>query len=359
MSAVLHTSPAATPRRVRVGDLADLATVFPLLESGVSVVLAVDASPEETPAAPPLSPDAVRLGLRTSGTTGTPALVWHPWSELRNSGVPGGGREGWTWASPFRPDSFAGVQVALQAWLTGGRCLSLAGDWAEVWSCLARTRPEALCCTPTFLDLLLVAEGAGWSRLDWVPRQITLGGEPLRARVGQSVRSRFPETRLTVVYATTEIGVVAKTHRHDGWFETASLLERWKEWRVVDEELQVRGAAGWLPTGDRVELVGEAMRVLGRASAIANVGGTKVVLPDLEKLAEDVPGVQAVKAWAAPSAVTGHIVAIKFSVLPGADAASVHEMLERHLRSRLPKEAWPRRWEFVPAACGPNAKILL
>jgi acyl-CoA synthetase (AMP-forming)/AMP-acid ligase II len=260
----------------------------------------------------------------------------------------------WCWASPFDPWSFAGVQVALQAWINDGRAVSLQGDWANRWQTLTSERPEALSATPTFLDLLLQNEPA--ERVAWTPRQVTLGGEPLRAGLGSRLRARWPEARFTAIYAAAEFGVLLKTQRVDGWYETASLAARWAGWRVEDGVLAVNEAGTWRSTGDCVEVRGDLLRVLGRASEVANVAGSKVSLSQVSLLAEEVEGVARAVAVAEPNPVTGQVVALRFAPVPGADAAVVQQRLEARLRAALPKPAWPRRW--VVAELGPdqNAK---
>jgi acyl-coenzyme A synthetase/AMP-(fatty) acid ligase len=332
--------------------LEDLELVFSWLEAGDSVCLASRSiAGEENHHGGPA------LGLTTSGTTGKPRVVWHAWDEIRSQ-VSTKVARGWTWASPFRAGSFAGVQVALQAWATGGDCLNLKGDWSSLWEILDRVQPDALCCTPTFLDLLLLSESAWNGARRWSPQQITLGGEPLRRRVGQLGQTAFPAARVTLVYASAELGVIAKSHGWDGWFDLDALTGRRIGWRLDDsgELLEVQNSSHWHATGDRVEVEAGRFRILGRAGHVANVGGVKVSLAAVEAAAVTVPGVQAARAWAVPNPLTGHIVGLRFSVLPGSDPSKVVEALGRDLRRQLPREAHPRRIEVVSLELGPNAK---
>ena len=339
-------------RWVKPARLEDLVAVFSWLDAGDSVCLASQSigfvqNHRGVPA----------LGMTTSGTTGKPRVVWHAWDDLRSQvsiKVP----RSWTWASPFRADSFAGVQVALPAWAAGGQCLGLNGGWGKIWEVLDRIQPEALCCTPTFLDLLLLSESRWSGARRWSPRQITLGGEPLRRRVGQIGQTAFAAARVTLVYASAELGVIAKSHGWDGWFDLNALTGRWIGLRLdgSDELLEVQDSSHWHATGDRVEVDAGRFRILGRAGHVANVGGVKVSLAAVEAAAVTVPGVQAVRAWAVPNPLTGHIVGLRFSVLPGSDPSKVAEALGRDLRRQLPREAHPRRIEVVSLELGPNAK---
>jgi acyl-CoA synthetase (AMP-forming)/AMP-acid ligase II len=103
-----------------------------------------------------------------------------------------------------------------------------------MWRTLEAEGVDALSCTATFADLLIQnepANGGGWS-----PKQITLGGEPLRERTGARLRDRWPDARTLAIYAAAEFGVLLKTSRTDGWYEIEGLEER--RWRVAPEALK-------------------------------------------------------------------------------------------------------------------------
>jgi acyl-coenzyme A synthetase/AMP-(fatty) acid ligase len=355
------TPPTTRFRRISPRQLPDVFAAFQTLEDGTSVALTHPSTPDPSSSSqeePPTTPGPW-LGVRSSGTTGLPRLAWHPWPQLRASAVPSPKFHRWSWASPFRPESFAGVQVALQAWHCQGRCLPLDNDWTNVWADLDRTQPEALCCTPTFLELLLATEPPPSPTTGrWSPRQITLGGEPLRPGLGHRLRLRFADADFTAIYASAELGLIAKSHRTDGWYETDSFAPRWNDWRVVDGELHLRRHDTWTATGDRIELdpARRSFRILGRTSAVANVAGVKIPLAEVETRAEEVPGIRAAHAWAEPNPVVGQVVALRYGLLPNAQPTEVRAALEHHLRRSLRKEAWPRRWELGLPELGTNAK---
>jgi len=54
--------------------------------------------------------------------------------------------------------------------------------------------------------------------------------------------------------------------------------------------------------------------------------------------------------------VTGEIVCLKYAVEPGWDGSAVLESLQRTLRERLRKEAWPRKWVEETVGPAQNAK---
>ena len=330
--------------------LEDLFDVFEFLERGESVVLRSNLTTREAPSPP--DAEGACLAVSSSGSTGRAKLIWHSWPELASEVRSDPKLTGWKWASCFSPTTYAGVQVAVHAWRFRGEILSLTKDWASNWDALRAWRPNVLACTPTFLDLLLQCEEAA----NWAPQQITLGGEILRPAAGKRFCSRFPHCRFTVVYASAEVGLILKTHRLDGWYEIAGFEHGGRRWRIQDDVLEIQHRGEWLVTGDRVECDGDLIRVVGRADSIANVGGIKVSLDEIAGLAEEVPGVRRAVAFVNQSPIVGQIVGLKFTVDAGASAEDVRIKLERHLRGRLRKEAWPRIWEPGAVAVGNNGK---
>jgi acyl-CoA synthetase (AMP-forming)/AMP-acid ligase II len=315
------------------------------------------------------------LGVCSSGSTGRPKLIWRRWRELCADPSRSDHLQGWTWASPFEPFTFAGVEVALQAWTSRGNVLSLGRDWGLAWHTLRNAAVDVLSCTPTYVDLLLQNEpqkagptpeaGATGATPGQDPkppsvelrlRQITLGGEALRPSLGTRLAERFPNTSFTVIYATAELGVLMKTHRLDGWYEIHSLAKRFPRWRINTGVLEVQPGELWQTTEDQVELKGDLLRVIGRADALANVAGTKVSLAQVSELAEQVPGVRRAVAVAQASPITGQIVCLKYAIDPDYDTGAVTTALQVHLQSRLRKEAWPRKWVLDDLGPEVNAK---
>ena len=340
-------------RLLRPRVLDELSRAFAELEAGQTVAVLPPSDVEVCRTAAPAT-GGPWIGVTSSGSTGSPKLVWRSWAGLKGAASRQPWVRRWVWASPFDPWSFAGVQVAVQAWANAGRAISLHDDWPALWRTLREERVDALSATPTFFDLLLQnepAEGAAWA-----PRQVSLGGEPLRPALGQRLSARWPSARFAVIYAAAEFGVLLKTHRLDGWYETDALDRRWVEWRVRDGALEVRDAQGWRSTGDQVEVRGGLMRVIGRADQVANVAGTKVNLAEIGFLAEEVSGVARAVAVAEPNPVTGQVVCLRFAPAPGEDPAELRRRLEAHLFPRLPKAGWPRDWVVDELAPAQNAK---
>ena len=343
-------SQPASPRSCFPADLQSLSEAFALLEQGETVYLSNKPGHSFVPPPPGQAP---ALGVFSSGSTGAPKLCWRPWSQLKAETRVSPETQSWKWASPFSPATFAGVQVALQSWAARGQVLSLPLDFARAADLLKENAVDALSCTPTYLNLLLQE---GESLHAWKPAQITLGGEVLRPQTAERFRHSFPETSFRVIYASAEFGVLLKTHRLDGWYETRVLDQRYPEWRIYDGQLQLRKDGHWRKTGDLVEVKDKLIRVLGRTNGIANIGGSKINLYEVASLAEQVPGVRHAFAFAAKNPITGEVVALRITPETGVDHEALRQKVEFHLHPQLRKEAWPRRWEFSDLTLGPNTK---
>lgn len=330
--------------------LADTARVPPRLEAGESVVL---RGPDSPPFPPFPNPSEPSLGFYSSGSTGRPTPHFAPWARLKGearAGEPG------RWASPFAPHSFAGAQVAIQAWASGTAPLSLPANPLEAWKLLQSNGIDCLSCTPSYLQLLLLA--APVEAGEWKPRQITLGGEPLRPRAGAWFAERFPSARFTVIYAAAEFGLLLKTRRLDGWYEMESLSRR-HVWRAALGGVEIKRGEAWWPLPDVLEFDGGLARVVGRRDQVVNVGGAKVDLNQVATAALGVPGVLRALPGRAADPILGQIVTLRCELEPEASEEVVRPLLEVRLRGELAKPAWPRRWDYGPIPLGPNAKQVL
>ena len=332
--------------------LEEIGGIFEYLEKGESVQL---LPPEERIVFSPVpSEEEAWVGVTSSGSTGIPKLAWRRWKELKGAASRSERIRGWRWATPYEPWSFAGIQVAVQAFVSGGEAISLQGDWEEIWRILEERGVDAISATPTFLDLLLQNEPEGG--VNWTPRHITLGGEPLREGVGRRVQERWPGCGFRVIYAAAEFGVIATSSRYDGWYPVKSLEKRWPRWRVVDGVLELERNGVWRSTGDQVEVKEGWFRVIGRADRVVNVGGVKVNLESVGAAAEAVQGIRRAQAFAVPNPITGEVVGLRYEIEEGYLKEEVQKRLEEYLRSVLPKVAWPRRWEVGKIELGSNAK---
>jgi acyl-CoA synthetase (AMP-forming)/AMP-acid ligase II len=301
----------------------------------------------------------------TSGSTGSPKAVLHPLERLDTFGHVRIGGD-FCWLAGYRAGTYAWYQVVLLGLTRPGQALVLAessGPGALVRRLLAGTA-TALSSTPTFYRYLLVAVPR--ERLQVLPlAQVTLGGEPVEQSLLERVRAAFPAASVTHVYATTEAGPVLSasdgragyplpTHRHgrpNVKIEDGALL--------VCSPWSVAGNDAWVETGDRAELVGGRVYIVGRVhERIANVGGQKVALRDVERVVEELECVAWARARAVRSPLTGELVAMDVvPTTPG--SADVEAAVRTACRERLGDAAEPRRVRLLSEVpLGPGLKTV-
>ena len=112
-------------------------------------------------------------------------------------------------------------------------------------------------------------------------------------------------------------------------------------------------AEGWLVTGDRVEVDGDWLRILGRESEIVNVGGEKVWPAEVESVIQELEEVAEVSCFGQPNRILGQIVCARVTPrepLADLDPAALAARIKRHCRERLESFKVPAKVELVDAA---------
>lgn len=337
----------AEDSRDLIGELRDWITV--------DDALAIPVDPQR----PRLEFDAVapNIIVATSGTSGPPKLVDHSWESLLAAARLAEQWHGLAWLLVYDATRWAGLQVWLQALLTGGRLVVPASrDPDVVAKALGEEGVAILPATPTLLRrLVMSADPAtlGRSQVD----RITLGGEAADAALLDQARQAFPRAKITQVYATTELGEVFRVTDGKPGFPAAWLGKalpggsRLSTRRDGELLVQLSRDAAEVGTGDLVEKRGDRYEFTGRRSDVIVVGGAKVYPRRVEEVLRRVPGVSDVRAYGLPSAVTGELVAAEIVLsepLPsGAAPDAIRSAALAVCRDALEPHAVPRILDIV------------
>lgn len=308
---------------------------------------------------PILSRDTQWL-LTTSGTTGVPKLVGHRRASILRSVRHRDGGDA-RWAMTYDPSRFAGTQVLAQA-LTTGATLLVPGEGmsiADAAAWLAEQGCSHISATPSWWRRLLMAPDAARLPL----RQITLGGEIADAAILSALAARFPQARISHVYASTEAGAAFSVR--DG---LPGFPARWLDEGTSGVRLAVRDGVLWLRpeaaltegthierdgdgfirTGDRVAIDGERALFLGREDSTLNVGGVKIEAETVEAVVHAHPAVAQCHVAGRASALMGTLLELR--VVPrdaGADAVVLKREIVAWCRDRLPPAARPATVRIV------------
>lgn len=290
--------------------------------------------------------------MATSGTTGTPKLVSHSLRSLtRSLKVDGSLGAQLRWALLYDPCRFAGLQVTLQACISGSVLLVPGTAHIEdVVNFLNREICTSISATPSMWRKMLSVAIAQDLKL----RHVTLGGEIADEKTLQRLRLLFPEARITHIYASTEAGVGFSVKDCKAGFpveyltaapggkielkisDHGNLLIRGQDLDqvYVNQSQALIGPDGFINTGDLVELRGGRVFFRGRANGSINVGGQKVMPEEVENVLRNCPEILDVRVYGKPSPVLGTIVAAEVV----ACKKNGHEELKKKIKAICQKQ---------------------
>ena len=222
---------------------------------------------------------------------------------------------GLAWLLVYDATRWAGIQVWIQAILTGGTLVVPASrDPDVVARALVAEKVAVLPATPTLLRRLLTS--ADRSLLAQAsPSRITLGGEAADGSLLDQTKAAFPAAKITQVYATTELGEVFRVADGRPGFPATWLGRslpggaRISTRRDGELLVQLSRDSAEVGTGDLVERRGDRFEFTGRRSDVIVVGGAKVFPKRVEEILRRVPGIAEARVYGLPSAITGELVA--------------------------------------------------
>ena len=319
-----------------------------LLKPVVKVINASKSRPEI------LKKDSVILF--TSGTSSAPKPVVHNWRSLASAVHFGSKYACRSWLLAYHVRSFAGLQIMLQALLTGGTIVSNA-QISRTYQALTCRGIDFASATPSYWRALLLE--ADWRPVADGPTQITLGGEVADQHLLDQLRAKFPQARMSHIYASTELGVCFSVHDGKAGFPISWLDESPSECklRIADDgELLIQShrrmkqyldeqtaELEWFPTGDVVHVCGDRVLFRGRKTDIMNIGGFKAIPQDIENIIRVLPGIVDVCVFGIDSSITGQVAAANVQIESGCDGTEIRGDIMAACRAALPKQMVPAR----------------
>ena len=295
--------------------------------------------------------------VATSGTSGPPKIVQHSWDSVLAAARLAEQWHGLAWLLVYDATRWAGIQVWMQALLTGGTLVVPASrDPDVVAAALVAEQVAVLPATPTLLRRLLTS--ADRSQLaEAAPARITLGGEAADGQLLADAKALFPQAKITQVYATTELGEVFRVADGRPGFPAAWLGKslpggvRLTTRRDGELLVQLSRDTADVGTGDLVERRGDRFEFTGRRSDVIVVGGAKVFPKRVEEILRRVPGVAESRVYGLPSAITGELVAAEIVLSdPLPEATSPDQVRTAALavcRESLEPQSVPRVLDIV------------
>jgi acyl-CoA synthetase (AMP-forming)/AMP-acid ligase II len=308
------------------------------------------------------SRDGAGFVIYSSGSTGAPKAILHDLDRFLSK-FDRQGKALRTLAFLLF-DHIAGLDTMFYTLLNRGvLVLTRSRDPVRVAEVLERDRVEVLPASPTFLRFFALARAHQERDLSTL-RIVTYGSEPMPQATLALLGEVFPTADLQQKYGTSEAGSPRSVSRgRDSlWIDlqsTGHALE------VREGMLWVRSGTamlgylnapspfdedGWYPTGDRVEVDGPWIRILGRASSMINVGGEKVFPEEVEAVVAELDEVVEVQVRGEPHPFTGQVVTATVRLRPDADVSGITRRVRMHCRARLAAYKVPVKVRVVEEA---------
>jgi acyl-coenzyme A synthetase/AMP-(fatty) acid ligase len=302
--------------------------------------------------------------LTTSGTTGTPKMVSHTLAGLtrttkihRPAGPPP------VWGLLYGFDRFAGLQVLLQAMLSGSKLVDMIGE-ASLGDRLAhfsKNNVSHLSASPTLWRKILMTPEAESLEL----RSITLGGEIANQDILDRLSKLFSDAHIAHIYASTEAGVGFSVRDKIAGFPAVYLdnppagvrlrirenilqIQSDRPSQYVGSNKVIADEQGWIATGDLVEASNDRILFKGRADTTINVGGLKVQPEIVESVLEKLPEVEIARVFGKSNPITGMLVMAEVKLVGEfEDVKTVTKHIRRQLADRLSEHEIPARIHIV------------
>ena len=209
----------------------------------------------------------------------------------------------------------SGIQVLLNAF-TNGQVVVCSNTAASLESRIANyvtAQVSAISATPSFFRVLISVPDFQNLNL----KQITLGGEIVNQKIIDDLHALFPDSRITHIYASTEIGFgFSVSDMLSGFprdyferdFERFKLIDIDGELAVEFKSSQKGPAQEVFFTGDLICVIDSRVQFSGRRTNIVNVGGNKVNPEEVEQTISEIDGVLGVRVFGIPSSRLGEIL---------------------------------------------------
>ena len=298
--------------------------------------------------------------MATSGTTGEPKWCSHSFLSLTANTKHSQKLQALCWALLYQPYRFAGLQVVLQALLSGADLVDVA-DYEPLaqMAFLKHADVTALSATPSLWRQLLMTGQLSELALS----HITLGGEIADQSLLDTLKRMFPNANVRHIYASTEAGVGFIVSDGRAGFPAIWLKDQTLTvaLQVSDEQhllikpqhhicqslaLQTN-ALGYVDTLDKVQVNDDRVLFLGRATGTINVGGNKVHPEKVEQVILQCADISQSKVYAKKSALLGELVVADVMIIDGAVEQEVKQQVLKMCKKQLQRFEIPTKINIV------------
>lgn len=291
--------------------------------------------------------------LTTSGTTGIPKVIEHSLESLtRTTKRADASHRGQVWGLLYDFNRFAGLQVTLQALMSGSPLISPAASRSlgERVQFLADHGCTHLSATPTLWRMIMMRPESANLQLT----QVTLGGEIADDRTLSQLRKKFPDARVVHIYASTEAGVGFSVQDGKAGFPESYLSKELSgvSIKVENGHLWLKSAhvsgGEWYNSLDAVEKRGGRFIFLGRDTGALNVGGNKVFVEEIENFLYQDARISAARVYGKQSSIAGTLIMADIVPSdPHCDLVALKRHLTQKCTEALGREKTPAMFKIV------------
>lgn len=262
--------------------------------------------------------------LLTSGTTGKPKMLVHSLQSFAGS-ILGFSKasDSEVWSTFYDIRRYGGLILFLRALSTGGSIVLSSGN-ESVTDFLRRAEAHGvthLTGSPSLWRRALMSPAASLIS----PSQVRLSGEVIDQAILDRLHVFYPQANITHAFASTEAGLAFGVTDGLAGFPAGFIGKRDGnvELKIEDGSLRIRSprtalrylgpqvlkdGAGFVDTGDMVELRGDRYYFVGRRDGIINVGGFKFYPEEVEAVINQHPNVRMALVRKKKSSITGSLV---------------------------------------------------
>lgn len=251
--------------------------------------------------------DRLLINIKTSGTTGPPKKINQKFSNIiryvKNTNL------NYVWGLAYDPTHFAGLQVLFQSIMNQNTLVFVFDkDFRDIPSILDSNGVTHISCTPTFMNMLLPY----MYELKTL-QSVSFGGERLSYKILNKTKDILPNVKIRNIYASSEAGSILASN-DVGFYIPTRYVNCVK---VENNQLCIHRTllgdfefeGDWYETGDFVKHIDEThFEFDTRSSEIVNTGGYRVSLAKIERVIENIDGVDNVVVYGRPNSIVGTLI---------------------------------------------------
>jgi acyl-CoA synthetase (AMP-forming)/AMP-acid ligase II len=284
---------------------------------------------------------STKLTIFSSGTSGIPKSSTHLLSQLlKQFEYQKTSKGGKIWGLMYQTSRMASIQILLNSYSRNESivCTKNQATLGEKVRTFGTKSVNALSGTPSMFRYLVQFDE--FRKLALI--QLTLGGELVDQKILDILKGCFPHSRITHIYASTEVGFGFAVSDGLSGFPAEYLSRSFERFRIksVNDELVFTFPGDFMNpegfsifSGDIIRIDGNRVYFVGRRSSMVNVGGSKVFPEEVEETIRGFAGVSDAYVYSVRSSQMGEILKAKVICDPSLNQASIRLRLKELLPS--------------------------